>query len=89
MFSGENSDIGEDVDDDYLITERVRVILPQSGDVLKILVEASVVLVVGTVLEAGGAGDLQILTTGRIMGFSLEAKTVGGGGPELTDVLIA
>jgi len=88
MFAVENSDEGKGILDAYASGDRVRFVFPSVGALINAWVEAAAVLVVGTALQSGGSGNLEIFTTGRIIAYSEEAKTVGGSA-ERTRVRIA
>ena len=88
IWCAENSDIGGDMTDDYADGENVKVVFPNTGDVLFVLIDATVDLDVGSALESTGDGSLQLVTTGRILAFSLEDRTMGASN-EGAKVLIA
>ena len=76
------------IDQTYAIGDTVVYAQALRGEVYNMFAEAAAVLVVGTALETNGAGHLQVRTTGAVVAFSEEAKTVGGSA-ERTRVRIA
>ena len=78
VYAVEHGDIGNEIGDDYLITERVLLIHPRRGDVFQAFVEDSITTVIGEPMESNGGGALQVQTTGRIVAFADEVVTTVG-----------
>lgn len=78
MFAEEDSDVGDDIETAYLDNARVHYLVSAQGDEIRGLLADAEVVIVGTPLESAGGGELQVATTGRIIGFSKEALTASG-----------
>lgn len=81
MVAVENDLRGDDIDTDYASGDQVQYVKPRAGDELYMWIEAShAAVVIGDALESASGGDLQALSTGRIICFAVEDVDNSGGG---------
>lgn len=83
VFAYENENMGEDLDTPYDAGDTCYILYPHSGAMIFGYLETGANVARGAALESNGAGYLQALTTGRIIGFAEESlnNTGGGTGP--------
>jgi hypothetical protein len=67
------------IDTPYAVNERVQYFHCTSGDMVYALLETGANVARGAALESNGAGALQAVTTGRIVGFAAEAVNNASG----------
>jgi hypothetical protein len=78
-FALEDQAQGRDIDDAYAATETVLYQVFQPGDEIYAWLENGANVAIGAALESNGAGELQALTAGEVVGYALEAVNASGG----------
>jgi hypothetical protein len=80
VFAFENENFGEDLNTPYTQGDTCYILYPHAGALIYGYLETGATVAAGAPLESNGAGLLQPLTTGRIIGFAEEALNNSGGG---------
>lgn len=80
VFAYENENMGETLDTAYTAGDTCYILYPHSGSLIYGYLETGGNVARGAALESNGAGYLQALSTGRIIGFAEEAVNNAGGG---------
>jgi hypothetical protein len=67
------------IDANYVVGDLLRYVVPRQGNVLYMWLANGENVAKGAALEADGNGDLQALTTGKVVGYANEAVNATGG----------